>query len=224
MAREWEVVVQRHHMTEAKFKEHAVKALRRSEVSNSVKLGPIRYAHTADYWYAVASEIDVDANQASTADETEKCPDTYSIPIGTPWICFHCGERFTTPGAARDHFGSTPASVPGCIIKAGEERGLLMALRKAEKEIAHMRAALPDLSMQHFANYDQWVTRATMFLAGHPKYGPDFRAVCFDTKGRHCKRGADFMRARDEGAFPVYWLWPDQIGAIALGLLQREAQ
>jgi hypothetical protein len=61
-----------------------------------------------------------------------------SEPIGTyikpkdGWICFHCGERFTTEGAARDHFGTTPASTPGCIIKSGDEMGLLMALRNLE--------------------------------------------------------------------------------------------
>lgn len=50
------------------------------------------------------------------------------------WTCFHCGETFTTPGGAQDHFGETPASVPGCLIKLGNERGLLMALRKVEAE------------------------------------------------------------------------------------------
>lgn len=57
--------------------------------------------------------------------------EVYGAPLHG-WTCFHCGETFHTPGAARDHFGPTPASAPGCIIKAGEERGLLMALRKAE--------------------------------------------------------------------------------------------
>ncbi len=57
--------------------------------------------------------------------------DTYAQPAHG-WTCFHCGETFTTPGSARDHFGPTPDGVPGCIIKAGDERGLLMALRKAE--------------------------------------------------------------------------------------------
>lgn len=50
------------------------------------------------------------------------------------WVCFHCGERFTTVGAAEDHFGVTPESTVGCLlaISAGEERGLLMELRKIE--------------------------------------------------------------------------------------------
>lgn len=52
------------------------------------------------------------------------------------WTCFHCGETFTTPGAARDHFGFDPSHEPGCRIKAGAERGLLMALRKAEQDLA----------------------------------------------------------------------------------------
>lgn len=55
------------------------------------------------------------------------------------WTCFHCGETFTTPGSARDHFGADPLAEPGCRIKAGAERGLLMALRKAEEELARHR-------------------------------------------------------------------------------------
>jgi hypothetical protein len=57
------------------------------------------------------------------------------------WECFHCGETFTTPGGARDHFGETPENTTGCLIdrvaleeggKPERGRGLLMALRKAE--------------------------------------------------------------------------------------------
>jgi hypothetical protein len=33
-------------------------------------------------------------------------------------------------------------------------------------------------------------------------------------KGRLVKCGGDFMRARDDGSFPVRWLWPDQIAEI----------
>lgn len=33
---------------------------------------------------------------------------TYPMPEGG-WVCFHCGERFTKPGTARDHFGETPS-------------------------------------------------------------------------------------------------------------------
>lgn len=55
------------------------------------------------------------------------------------WTCFHCGETFTTEGAARDHFGMEPSDDPGCRVKAGAERGLLMALRKAEAEIWRRR-------------------------------------------------------------------------------------
>jgi hypothetical protein len=70
-------------------------------------------------------------------------PQTYPMPEHG-WTCFHCGETFTTPGSARDHFGFDPSCDPGCRIKLGAERGLLMALRKAEMEIAVMR--------QDFAN------------------------------------------------------------------------
>lgn len=65
---------------------------------------------------------------------------TYPMPEHG-WTCFHCGENFKTPGGARDHFGRTPDRKPGCIIKVelGGERGLLMALRAAEDELARYR-------------------------------------------------------------------------------------
>jgi len=65
--------------------------------------------------------------------------DTYSMPMHG-WTCFFCGETFTTPGAAADHFGGELLSDVACRIKAGEERGLLMALRRAETELARYRA------------------------------------------------------------------------------------
>lgn len=49
------------------------------------------------------------------------------------WVCFHCGDVFRTPGAARDHFGFSPAATPACRIKVGDERGIVMALREAEQ-------------------------------------------------------------------------------------------
>jgi len=69
--------------------------------------------------------------------------DTYEAPAHG-WTCFHCGETFTTPGSARDHFGYTQFADPGCIIdrvaveeggKPERGRGLLMALRKAQLEL-----------------------------------------------------------------------------------------
>lgn len=48
--------------------------------------------------------------------------------------CFHCGDTFTTFGAARDHFGFDPSCDPACRIKIGEERGLVMVLRKVQQK------------------------------------------------------------------------------------------
>jgi hypothetical protein len=54
------------------------------------------------------------------------------------WTCFHCGETFKNTGCARDHFGALPTAQPGCLLKVnlGAERGLLMALRKVEEQLA----------------------------------------------------------------------------------------
>lgn len=61
---------------------------------------------------------------------------------------------------------------------------------------------------QQFDNFTQWVNKASSWLTRH---GPDTRAICFDAKGRLCTIGKDFMRARDENTFPIWWMWPDQI-------------
>ena len=54
------------------------------------------------------------------------------------WVCFHCGERFTTVGGAQVHFGRRPRDTPGCMIKAGEERGLLLEVRRLEAALREL--------------------------------------------------------------------------------------
>lgn len=58
-----------------------------------------------------------------------------------------------------------------------------------------------------FTSFEVWVTKARSWLGGisggGTKYKKPEKVVCFDAKGRVCRRGADFMRARDEGTFPV---------------------
>lgn len=79
---------------------------------------------------------------------------------------------------------------------------------------------------QRFENYEDWVRHASSWLTDHPEYcntehgdtkgwrGHHFTAICFDTLGRICRQGSDFMRARDEGTFPVRWVWPDQVAEL----------
>lgn len=75
---------------------------------------------------------------------------------------------------------------------------------------------------QQFDSFQQWVNKAHIWLTNHPDYCDEkhrsFRAICFDAQGRLCRKGKEFMRARDENAFPVHWLWPDQVGPMALKL------
>lgn len=64
---------------------------------------------------------------------------------------------------------------------------------------------------QSFSSFEEWVNKASSWLTRHPEYNERyFRAICFDSKGRICRQGGCMARARDEGAFPVYWVWPDQ--------------
>lgn len=81
----------------------------------------------------------------------------------------------------------------------------------------------PPFEDQRFDTFDQWVNKASSWLTSHADYnntehgeikgwrGHHFAAMCFDAKGRRCRMGSDFHRARDENAFPVWWIWPDQV-------------
>lgn len=57
------------------------------------------------------------------------------------WRCFHCDELFTERADAALHFGCEE-SIPACRIKAGAERGLVEALRQAERELADAWVAI----------------------------------------------------------------------------------
>jgi hypothetical protein len=68
-------------------------------------------------------------------DEAREVEHEFYYPIPAHgWTCFHCGDTFKTPGAARDHFGFDMSTDPACRIKVGEERGLVMALRRLEQK------------------------------------------------------------------------------------------
>lgn len=65
--------------------------------------------------------------------------DTYTPPPHG-WTCFHCGDTFTDERSARTHFGPTPQSEPGCILKLQQgDRSMLRALRIFEAERDELR-------------------------------------------------------------------------------------
>lgn len=76
---------------------------------------------------------------------------------------------------------------------------------------------------QQFESFTEWLNKASSWLTRHEDYSKDFRVICWDSKARICRIGADFMRARDEDAFPVYWLWPDQVVEVAMMHQAQEA-
>lgn len=75
---------------------------------------------------------------------------------------------------------------------------------------------------QQFDTYEEWVSYRHEWLFVTNRAGelvePDDRerAICFDSLGRRMSTGRDFVLAQKAGTFPVRWLWPDQVGGIAL--------
>jgi hypothetical protein len=52
-----------------------------------------------------------------------------------------------------------------------------------------------------FADFDDWCDNARHRFSSHGMHSSD--ALCVDRSGRVCTKGAEFMRARDEGTFPI---------------------
>lgn len=71
-------------------------------------------------------------------------PANYRTPP-LEWRCFHCGEVFTTTGSAQDHFGRGPEDMAACRVKVGEERGLVMSLRRARRDREELWQILDDI-------------------------------------------------------------------------------
>lgn len=66
----------------------------------------------------------------STSEELQKTAEFYNELIDKEpthrapafgWACFHCGFRFYTQKAAREHFGETPEADPACQTKKPEQ-------------------------------------------------------------------------------------------------------
>lgn len=73
---------------------------------------------------------------------------------------------------------------------------------------------------QQFETFQTWVNKASSWLT---RRGPHQRVICLDAKNRVCRIGMDMHRARDEGAFPVRWLWPEDVAALATTHAQQLA-
>lgn len=63
------------------------------------------------------------------------------------WRCFHCGDTFTLKQErwAREHFGSDQGELPVCQMRLPGEAHLLIALRRAQDELARYRDEDTDL-------------------------------------------------------------------------------
>ena len=73
-----------------------------------------------------------------------------------------------------------------------------------------------------FVSFADWVNFAEKRLArSRNSNGEPLTAICVDTLGRRCANGRDFMRARDEGAFPVRFFF-ECVESAALASAQAE--
>ena len=99
-----------------------------------------------------------------------------------------------------------------------------------------MEAFIP-IPGQSFSCQQDWVNRASHVLTAHPEYrntehhgaakgwrGSHFTALCFDQLGRRCRCGADFRIAEEDDAYPIWWIWPDQIVNAILGAAGAKQQ
>lgn len=85
-----------------------------------------------------------------------------------------------------------------------------MLTKFATDNVRHSGKLVPNY-VGEFTNFEDWCNRATRCLADKTCLTSECEmpvpAMCVDTKGRRCHQGGDFMRARDEGTFPVRYFW-----------------
>ena len=86
-----------------------------------------------------------------------------------------------------------------------------------------LRAPVVPVEGQAFKSKQDWINRASRVLTRHPEFhdtqhgdaggyrGRHFTALCFDQRGRRCWCGKDFDQAEKDNAYPIWWVWPDQI-------------
>lgn len=95
--------------------------------------------------------------------------------------------------------------------RARLERQVRNYLRKmrtrGKKELEQVQRVSSETLLCEFSSFEQWVNKARSWLGGISgggvRYKKREKCICLDAKGRVCRIGADFQRAKDEGAFPV---------------------
>jgi hypothetical protein len=74
---------------------------------------------------------------------------------------------------------------------------------------------------EHNQQFDfpaQWANHGASWLT---RRGPNVKPICFDAGGNICITNADFDRAHQCGLYPVYWVWPDQVAALAVATMWK---
>ena len=102
--------------------------------------------------------------------------------------------------------------------------------------VGFTKGAFVPVEGQSFRSRQDWINTATRALTSHPDYfnaehegpakgwrGAHFTAMCFDQMGRRCRNGGDFRRAEEDEAYPIWWVWPDQIAELIAGDLAIKA-
>lgn len=90
-----------------------------------------RYAETAE-----RQRDEVQQALKNAEAKLQRQADVYEKP-GDGWVCYHCGERFLTPGSAELHFGARPTGITRCkemLVSHAK------AIREKDDEIASARA------------------------------------------------------------------------------------
>jgi len=75
-----------------------------------------------------------------------------------------------------------------------------MVYRESDEPIHEVKVQLGE-EICTFWSFENWCAKASTWL---PNCGvPEHLYICIDAKGRICKKGKEFNRAKDENAFPV---------------------
>ncbi len=110
-------------------------------------------------------------------------------------ICEKCGYSWSELPNDRESqtAGKPPGGAPVAAPGDGQEDEREEGGMKIEVEVSE--------ELFHFVVFEDWCDNARRRFEFEAMRSSD--ALCVDAKGRICAKGKEFMRARDDGAFPV---------------------
>lgn len=199
-----------------------VMQLRRTDVAKRAGMGPscigpVPYGTPGSQWWPLPHVwIGTSSEDQATADA--RIPDLLAAPAAIRFLSAEplLGPVDLTRWSGIEGDGGTLGFGLDLVIVGGESGPGARPMHPAWARSLRDQCVAAGVAF-HFKQWGEWGPGSVLMTTGEPVFRAfkDYQnwvhkaptwvngGMCIDAAGRHCKIGADFMRARDEGTFPV---------------------